>query len=165
MLAESSAEDWNRIPGWGIGGAPVGPAFVNVEVTGDQGQVESWYARNFTDLLVFCPDVDLTVAYGLPAYYEDFERSRFDWAERHGWVVTTKFADVRWRGQVVDRVAMWATWKDVQVPVGEVESVEGSDVRFVERWQYAISAAVARWHGTESLLDTVLRGTEQQLRP
>lgn len=164
MLAGSSAEDWDRIPGWGIGAAPFSPALVNVETTGEEGQVESWYFRNYSDLLVFRPDVDLSVAYGLPAYYEKLERNHFDWAEKHGWTVTTTFADVRWRGQVVDRVTMWATWKDVHVPVGEIDSDDGSGVRYVEGWQYAISVAIARWHGTQSLLDTVLRGTEQQLR-
>ena len=163
LLADSSSDEWNRIAAWGAGAAPATPAFTTVMNTGDYGQVESWYTRNYSDVLVWERDVALTIGYGLKVDPEEKRLLSFDWAEKHDWEVTGSFADIRWQGQVVDRMVMWSIDRGRGlVPVGDIELED--QPRYVEPWQYAIAQAIARWHGNGSLLDYYLSASEQAVR-
>jgi hypothetical protein len=163
LLANSSPAEWNRIAAWGAGAAPAAPAFTTVMNTGDHGQVESWYTRNYSDVLVWERDVSLTIGYGLNVDPEEKRLLSFDWAEKHDWEVTGSFADIRWQGQVVDRMVMWSIDDGHGlVPVGDF--VPEDKPRYVEPWQYAIAQAIAHWHGNSSQLDYYLSSSGQAVR-
>ncbi|SDY49879.1 hypothetical protein SAMN05660209_03029 [Geodermatophilus africanus] len=162
-LADSSPYDWNRIAGWGANAAPVGPALTSVMSTGEYGEVEGWYSRNYSDLLVWERDVVLSIGYGLKVDPEEKRRLHFDWAEKRNWEVTNSFADIRWHGQVVDRMTMWSIDKgSALVPIGDF--VPEGQPRYIEPWQYAVAFAIAVAHGNDSQLDYYLSASEQSVR-
>ncbi|SFT82575.1 hypothetical protein SAMN05660657_03317 [Geodermatophilus amargosae] len=112
-------------------------------------------------MLVFLPEVDLSIAYGLAPDSEDKDNRRhFDWAEVHDWDVLVTYTDIRWRGSVVDRVTMWSIDEGRRViPVGR--RLDDSDVLQVEPWAMSVARAIAVVHGTHSDLDFYLQASRQ----
>jgi len=162
MLADSSPYGWNRIGGWGANAAPVGPALTSVMNSGESGEVDGWYSRNYTDLLVSERDVALSIGYGLEVNPEERNLS-LDWAEKLNWEVRATFADIRWNGQLVERMVMWVVDKgSAHIPVGRF--VPDGQPRYIETWQYAVASAIAVAHGSQSELDYYLSASEQSVR-
>lgn len=173
MLADADPADWNRIEGWGAGAAPISYPLMDLADADKYGHVTKWHLRDYSDLLVYRPEVDLSIAYGLHPHPrgEDNERT-FDWATSHDWSVELRIADIRWRGQLVDRAYYWVVdGGHGEVPVGDLVHHQndeiGDDVQetrhVVPIWLDSVTCAISFAHGTLNRHNYYLKATRSTI--
>jgi len=119
------------------------------------GHVTKWHLRDYSDLLVYRPEVDLSIAYGLRPHPRDQDNRRtFDWATSHDWSVEVNIADVRWRGQLVDRAYYWVVDNgSAEVPIGKLvldreDDDQAPGHHTVPIWLDSVTCAISFAHGT-----------------
>lgn len=100
LIADSTPRDWSRIKKLGPTyrdrfGSWSSPAHGTSGVTHD----------SHTEVAVYRPDIDLTVAYGMPESQHDRDLS-FEWSKNFpdSQIREISIADFFWRGSLVDRV-------------------------------------------------------------
>lgn len=99
LIASSHPRDWQRIRAMGPTyrdrfGSWTGP--------GDQSGIDH---DSHNELAVYRPDIDLTIAYGMPESRHDRDL-KFEWSENFpdSKIREISIADIFWRGSLVDRV-------------------------------------------------------------
>lgn len=108
-VSATTREEWNSIGAYGAGTAPIAPSML--QECGEPDRLGAFYrfhVRAHTRLLVLIADVDVSIAWGMsfdPAAEATGHRLHPSWAP-DDWELTYEFADVRYRGQLVDRYVM-----------------------------------------------------------
>ena len=98
IVRQSAPDDWYKIE--------EGPTYRNrfgySKGPGNQWRLEE---DSHSTILVYMPDVDLTIAYGLHHHLQGRDEPEYEWSTVFASKsVRTGFADVFWRGSLVDRV-------------------------------------------------------------
>lgn len=97
-ILESSLNDWKRVP---VQGPTYRDRFVPWLSPADK--TSGIEVHSHSDVAVFEPDIDLTMAFGMRAPGA-VENPSFKWAKFPDPEITTHIADIFWRGALVDRV-------------------------------------------------------------
>jgi hypothetical protein len=98
MVRQSTADDWNKIE--------EGPTYRN-RFGYSKGPGKQWRLEEDSHhtILVYKPDVDLTIAYGMHYQSQGRDEAEYEWSQAFASTsVRTGFADIFWRGSLIDRV-------------------------------------------------------------
>lgn len=102
MIQSSTPADWNGIHCWGSG---AGPAYRVDWDKGNRGKEWELYFREHSHVAAYKPDLGLSLAWGMPATFDEDREMKPDWIENFPLVdgVSYYLIDTFWNGAVVDR--------------------------------------------------------------
>lgn len=152
LISKSDQDDWEKIGCWGAGS---GPSYLE-SFSVWTGPSKTWGldVESHSVIAVFRDDVDLRIAWGWdPDDAADHRNLYFPWQEKLPDSKVTRFyADVFWRGALVDRMMMLSVdGGRAYMPLGRPKYEDKEWItEVVPDWEYKFTRLVHSFEHTDS---------------